>query len=131
MTIHELWKSITFFIFKTSLVIAPPPPRTAYKNRYVAHPLLYFYGIIEFGSMTFHYLLNLVRFWSFFWVILTGFLLAFCWFSLLRLDFDGFCLNVGRFWLGLNGFFWVWLGFDWVWVRASFTSNSLSNANYK
>ena len=40
-TIHELWKLITFLIFKTSLAITPHPPaslwRITYENRYVTH----------------------------------------------------------------------------------------------
>ena len=48
MTIYELWNSIIFLNFKTSLVTtslpSPPHPRTslsriAYENRYVTHPL--------------------------------------------------------------------------------------------
>ena len=49
MTVHELWNSIIFRIFKTSLTITPPLPasppkaplwRIAYKNPYVTHPKL-------------------------------------------------------------------------------------------
>ena len=43
MTIHELWNSIIFLNFKTSLVITTLPPtslsRIAYENRYVTHLL--------------------------------------------------------------------------------------------
>ena len=43
MIIHELWNSIIFLNFKTSLVITTLPPtsssRIAYENRYVTHPL--------------------------------------------------------------------------------------------
>ena len=55
MTIHELWNSIIFLNFKTSLVITTLPPtsssRIAYENRYVTHPLPIFNS----------YLINIIK----------------------------------------------------------------------